>query len=159
MLSLRQRAPLLSTVAIFAIAVGGLLVAVAAEQLYLRLAPTKSPFTITVGEACERATERSYETFAEARGYADDLATEGQPVVRVFNRSGYPVYQGRPTLGSSPFRVEVLEHNGSTTEHWYVTFDDARGYADDVASEADSPVVRVYNGTGRLVYRGRHYAS
>ncbi len=64
-------------------------------------------------------------------------------------------------LPAGHFRVLVLESDLRTTRFDTDSFETARAYAVDAASEADDtpPLSFVFNDQFEMVYRGRHYAA
>jgi hypothetical protein len=57
------------------------------------------------------------------------------------------------------FRVVVLEHDNRVRHHDFATRNEAVQYADDVASEEDQPIARVFDDHVRMIYEGRHYGG
>lgn len=61
---------------------------------------------------------------------------------------------------TGPYRVEVWESNGSTSEKMFESLRDARSYADDAASDeplGEEPMARVFDAAGKEIYEGRHW--
>lgn len=66
------------------------------------------------------------------------------------------------SLPGGSFQVVVLEPDDSVRTRDFTSFEVARGYADDAASETDSdspPVALVLDGDFVVVHEGAHYAS